>query len=151
MSELRGDTALDTSAIIEYVSGTRLGNVLRDYIETLHDDETVTISIFTLGEAFYILCRFKGPAFAAQKLDELMTSVFNLSNSTELALQTGKIKCERAISLVDCSCFALAKLTNAKAVFAFREGEIIREMRRKPFDLEIVFLEDLSQGSGSKK
>ncbi len=150
LSELRGNTALDSSAIIEYIAGTRVGDVLRNYFETIGRDETVAISLFALSESFYILCRLKGPTFAKEALDEL-TSYVEVSSSTQIALQAGRIKCERSISLVDCSCLAVAKLTNARAVFATREEEIIREMKRKNFDVEIVFLEDLAQQNGSRR
>ena len=44
--------------------------------------------------------------------------------------------------MADCSCIATAKLANAKAVFARREEELAKEMKRKPFDMEIIFLEE---------
>ncbi len=150
MSELRGNTALDSSAIIEYIAGTRVGDVLRNYFETLGRDETVAISLFALSESFYILCRLKGPTFAEVELGEL-TSYVEVSSSAQVALLAGRIKCERSISLVDCSCLAVAKLTNGRAVFATREKKIIREMRKKNLDVEIVFLEDLTQQNGSRR
>jgi hypothetical protein len=34
-------------------------------------------------------------------------------------------------------------MTKAKAVFAKREKELVKEMERKPFSVEIIFLQDL--------
>ena len=151
LSELRGSTVLDSSALIEYLSGTRIGNILRTYFETLTTKESVGASLFALAETFYVLCRLKGPKFAGEKLNEILDSaVINVSNSTDLAIQTGKLKCERAISLSDCSCLAAAKLVKGKAVFAFRENELTREMRKKPFGVEILFLEDLTASSSKR-
>jgi len=68
--------------------------------------------------------------------------VLEVCNSSELAVETGRIKCERAISIAGCSCIATGKLANTKVVFAIKEEELTREMERKPFDVEIVFLEE---------
>jgi hypothetical protein len=38
---------------------------------------------------------------------------------------------------------ATARLTKASAVFAFREKELLREMGKKPFGVNVVFLEDV--------
>jgi len=34
-------------------------------------------------------------------------------------------------------------MTNAKAVFAKMEKELVKEMEKKPFNVEIIFLQDL--------
>jgi hypothetical protein len=65
--------------------------------------------------------------------------------STELAIKTGRMKCERAISLADCSCLATAKEMNAYPVFATREIQLGREMKRKPFEVDPIFLQDIQQ------
>jgi hypothetical protein len=38
---------------------------------------------------------------------------------------------------------ATAKETGARPVFASREAELTREMNRKPFDVDVIFLEDM--------
>lgn len=78
-----------------------------------------------------------------KKINSILRSqVLKICSTTELAIETGRIKCERAISLADCGCIATAKLTRAKAVFARKEEELLREMERRPFDVEIVFLKE---------
>lgn len=141
---LRGSTTLDTSAVVEYLTGTEMGKVLKNYFDRLKREERVFCSIYVVSEIFYVLCRLRGPDFAKVKVGEMLRSgVFEVCSSTEMALEAGGLKCERAISLADCSCVATAKMTGSRAVFAKRERELAREMERKPFGVETVFLEDL--------
>lgn len=143
MRGLRGNIALDSSALIEYLMGTKAGETIKEYFETLKPEETANCSILAISEIFYILCRLKGVAFAEEKIDDMIKSqVLRIYNTTELAIETGKIKCERAVSIADCSCIATGKLSNAKAVFARKEKELIKEIERKPFDVEIIFLKE---------
>ena len=143
MRNLRGNTSLDTSALIEYLMGTKAGEVIKRYFETLKPEETTHCSLLAISEIFYILCRLKGVAFAEDKINRMLKSqALRVCNTTHLAAEAGKIKCERAMSLADCSCIAVAKLVDAKAVFARKERDFVREMERKPFDTEIVFLEE---------
>ena len=123
--------------------GTKAGETIREYFETLEPGETSNCSILAISEIFYVLCRLRGATFAENKMNDMLRSqVLRIYNTTELAIETGKIKCERAISLADCSCIATAKLADAKAVFARKEEELTTEMERKPFDVEIIFLEE---------
>ena len=145
MSELRGNTALDSSALIEYLTASPLGSILKEYFESLTLDETVGISILSVAETFYVLCRKHGQKFASERMAEILSSrVIDILNSVELAIETGKLKCKMAISVADCSCLATAKLAKAKAIFAFRENELLREIKRGSLDdAGIVFLEDM--------
>lgn len=142
MKGLKGNTALDTSALIEFLTGTKAGEIIKTYFKTLKPEETTNCSIFIISEVFYVLCRLKGTEFAEEKVNDMLKSkTLQVYNTTDVAIQTGKIKCERAMSLADCSCIAAAKLANAKAVFARKEKELAREMKRKPFTVEITFLQ----------
>jgi len=142
LKTLRGNTALDTSALIEFLTGTKVGEIIKTYFKTIKPEETANCSILTISEIFYILCRLEGPTFAEDKVNDILKSqILQVYNTTDLAIQTGKIKCKRAISLADCSCIATAKLANAKAVFARKEEELVREMKTKPFDVSITFLQ----------
>ena len=140
---MTGNTAFDSSTLIEYLMGTKAGETIREYFETLEPEETSNCSLLAISEIFYVLCRLRGATFAENKMNDMLRSqVLRIYNTTELAIETGKIKCERAISLADCSCIATAKLADAKAVFARKEEELTTEMERKPFDVEIIFLEE---------
>jgi predicted nucleic acid-binding protein len=124
--------------------GTKTGEVLKGYFETLRPEEKVSCSLITISEVFYILCRLRGAKFAEEKINDMLASrVLDICDSIEIAVRTGKIKCERNISLADCSCLAVAEMTKAKAVFAKREKELVKEIEKKPFNVEIIFLQDL--------
>jgi len=143
---LRGNLALDSSVLIEYLMGTKTGEILREYFETLKPEEKVGCSLLTISEVFYVLCRLRGARFAEEKINDMLASrVLDIYGSTEVAIRAGKIKCERNISLADCSCIAVAEMTNAKAVFAEREKELVKEMERKPFNVEIIFLRNIEK------
>jgi len=58
-------------------------------------------------------------------------------------MAAGAYKCGRTISLADCYVIAIAELQHATAVFARHENGLDEEIRRKPFDVSILFLEDL--------
>jgi len=51
-----------------------------------------------------------------------------------------KYKRYRAISLPDALVLSLANRVNVPALFARREKEIISEMKKKPFNVQILFL-----------
>jgi len=55
--------------------------------------------------------------------------------------QAAEIKCERALALGDCYTLANAKVTASIALFAFREEDLDREIKRKPFDVDVEFVE----------
>ena len=74
----------------------------------------------------------------------LLRSISNLviDYSEDIIDQSGSLKCNRAISLADCMCIALATKYNCSALFARKEQEIDRELRRKQFDAPLVFLSE---------
>jgi hypothetical protein len=124
--------------------GTKTGEILKRYFETLRPEEKVSCSLITISEVFYVLCRLKGAKFAEDKINDILASnVLDICDSAEIAVRTGKIKCLRSIPLADCSCVAVAEMTKAKAVSAKREKELVKEMEKKPFNVEIIFLQDL--------
>lgn len=141
MMVLRGNATLDTGVIVEYMMGTEIGGVIKEYFETLRPEEKVYCSLYAVSEIFYVLCRLKGLAYALEKVNAMLSSqVIEVDNSEGMALETGRLRCERAISIGDCSCIATAKVTASRAVFVQRERELVNEMARKPFDTEILFI-----------
>lgn len=136
---------LDTSAIIEYLTGTELGSIIKEYFETLKAQEKVHCSLYSISEIFYVLCRLKGLKYAVEKINAMLNSqVIEINNTEEMALEAGKLKCDRAISIGDCSCIATAKITKSRPVFSQGEKELVNEMKRKPFAVEILFLAELN-------
>jgi len=53
-----------------------------------------------------------------------------------------KYKCEHSISLPDALILSLAKYLDCSALFSRREREILDNILKKGFDVEILFLED---------
>jgi predicted nucleic acid-binding protein len=99
---------------------------------------------FNLSEAEYILCRILGRTLAKSKVDNLVRSNYiNLTDAAKLYAIAAEIKCERPLALGDCYTIANAKVTSSIALFAFQEEELNREIKRKPFDVEIRFIEGL--------
>jgi predicted nucleic acid-binding protein len=85
-----------------------------------------------------------GRTQARSKVDNLVRSNYiNLTDAGRLYANAAEIKCERALALGDCYTIANAKVTGSTALFAFREEELNREIKRKPFDVEIEFIEGL--------
>jgi len=143
---LRGNITLDTSALIEFLTGTKLGRIVKEYFETLKPEEKVYCSLYAVSEIFYVLCRLKGPEYAAEKVGEILSSqVVEVEGTEEMAFETGRLKCERSISIGDCSCIVTAKITGSIAVFAQSEKEILKEMKRTPFPAKILFLSDTNK------
>jgi len=138
---LRGNATLDASVIVEYMMGTEIGGVVKEYFETLKPEEKVYCSLYTISEIFYVICRLEGLNHALEKVNAMLSSrVIKVNNTEEMALEAGRLKCERAISIGDCSCIATAKITGSRAVFAQKEKELANEIKRKPFDAEILFI-----------
>jgi len=139
--DLTGRLALDTSALIELVFSTPQGARLRQGLKQgLIEAYTSELSI---AELRYVLCRKLGLAESGDRVEKLLASGYiNVEDLSTLIVDASRHKCERAISLADCFCIALAEKTFSKALFAEREKDLIEEIRRKPFDAEIIFLED---------
>jgi hypothetical protein len=76
-------------------------------------------------------------------VDSLLLSGFlNIQEASKLMESASRIKCERPITLSDCFTLALAKEKKLKALFATRENELVKEMERKTFEVEIEFLKN---------
>jgi uncharacterized protein with PIN domain len=134
--------SLDSGVLIEMLLGTPTGRI---FSGSLLSDSPITAytSHFNLTEAEYVLCRMLGQTQARSKVDNLVRSNYiNLTDAGRLYANAAEIKYERALALGECYTIANAKVTGSTALFAFREEELNREMERKPFDVEIKFIED---------
>ena len=72
--------------------------------------------------------------------------VFDTGVFVELASgsRLGSLVYEALLSLVDCFTLALAERLRLTALFARREEELVREVAARPFEVEVLFLEDLA-------
>ena len=137
--------ALDSSVLIAYFLGEPAGQVAKEEIfATTRKD--LHFSHLALAETFYILCRSKGRGFAAESMETLeRTGYLRPYASTDLDYAAAAYKCERNLPLADCYVLALAKKTRATATFARKESDLATEEQKRPFDVNLLFLQDLQR------
>jgi len=138
---LRGYYAVDGSVLYEVATHSDIGDAFR---EALKSGEVVASTHdLALTEVFYLLCRRIGFDEAKRHVDSLIYSgLMDLVPIAELMETVAKTKCMRPIALADCFTLALAERRHLIALFLNREAELIREMNRAPFDVELKFLID---------
>lgn len=140
--ELKGALAFDASVLIEMVFFSKRGRKLVDLL--IKDIVYAYTTEIALTELKYVLCRRIGREEAQDRVHKLIQSGYvSVVGTSELWEIAAEYKCERAISLADCFTLALAKKLKMPALFAKRERELIEEMERKPFDVKVIFLEDI--------
>lgn len=138
---LVGSLAFDAGVVLELLYSTPHGSKLKEAIK----NESVygNISELCVAEVGYVLCRKLGGEEARVRIRNLLDSgYFLVHEDSELIEHATEYKCKRRLSLADCFTLALAKKIDAPALFAKREAELVKEISREPFDVEILFLED---------
>ncbi|HIH88644.1 TPA: type II toxin-antitoxin system VapC family toxin [Candidatus Bathyarchaeota archaeon] len=139
---LRGMFAVDTGPIFEMVQRSRDGDRLFDAV--VNGSITVVTHELAITELKYILCRGVGPDEARQRVAQLLNSGFiEVEQTVNLMDEASMYKCHRSLALPDCFTLALSKSWGLPALFGNLERELITEMNREPFDVEIVFFSDL--------
>ena len=142
--------SIDSGVVLAYMLGEDLGKVARD--EILSPERRAYCSRVAASELFYILCRRRGERFARGAAEALLKSGRpSVVSSDEVDMEAGAYKCARSISLADCYVLAVAKVFKAAVVFAKREDDLDREAGRKPFDVELLFLEDFVKESKGRR
>jgi len=140
--DLNGKLAIDASALIELISCEIRGQKLRQALE--NDLVEAWITELALTELRYILCRRIGWPESSESVNKLLESgYFRVEDTQRLINQAPKLKCNRAISLPDCFTIALAKEIGGSALFAKREQDLTLEMKREPFDIGVLFLDQI--------
>lgn len=129
---------LDTSVLIEIAYATKIGEKAVKLIE----ERLAYTTELAITEMFYIICRKIGPDNAKEKIENLLNSGY-LSILHVDPLSPGRVKCRRAISLADSYIIALAEKIKGIALFARKEKELVNEIKKKKFDVEILFLEEI--------
>lgn len=133
--------AIDSSVLIAFFLGEPAGRKAKDEIFA-NPRKEAHCSHLALAETFYILCRRKTRAFATEALETLeRTGYVKTHTSTGLDYAAAAYKCERKLSLADCYVLAIAKEIKGAAAFAIRELELEKEQQRKPFDVDVLFLQ----------
>ena len=146
---LSGTVSLDSSVLIELLSGTAASRPLQEAIE--NDRISPHTTYLAVSESEYILCRELGEENARQKLDSLIQSrTIEIVEDSFLLHDAARVKCGRAIALGDCYTIALAQKLKGTALFARPEEDLDRERRRKPFPVTIAFLQSERKSPGHK-
>ena len=140
---LPGELSIDSGIVLAYYLGEKLGALVRTEIFE-SEGKSLYHSRVCIAEFFYVLCRRRGQKIAADYTRSYLSAGYSALADSELVDMTaGTYKCERAISLADCYVIAVAKLQEASALFARHQTDLDREIKRKPFDVPILFIEDL--------
>jgi predicted nucleic acid-binding protein len=139
--DLKGKLAIDASALIELIYCEAPGQKLKQALEgDLVEAWTTELAI---AELRYILCRKLAWHESSERVNKLLASGYiKIENTLPLINEASKTKCKRAISLPDCFTLALAQKIVGSALFARKEQDLTNEIRRKPFEVNILFLEE---------
>lgn len=143
-SKLPDRLSIDSGVILAYYLGEKIGAVARSEIFE-RAEKTIYHNRLCVAELFYVLCRRRGIKAATDYSHAYLDAGHSiLGDSEEIDIAAGAYKCERAISLEDCYVIATAKTQTASAVFARHERDLDAEIKRKRFDVQVLFLEDLT-------
>jgi predicted nucleic acid-binding protein len=142
--DLKGKLAVDASALIELVYCEALGQKLKQALK--NDSVEAWTTELALTELRYILCRKLGWSESSKRVNKLLESgYFKVEDTMKLINEASKLKCCRAVSLPDCFTIALAQEINGNALFARKEQDLTAEMHRKPFDINVLFLDNQAE------
>ncbi len=139
---LRGDIIFDTSILIEIIAGTDTGK----RIASLLKEEVIRAFTTELNiiELRYVLCRKAGWEKASEIVDNLIRSGYiKIISTREISERAALLKCQRALSLIDCFTIAAGETTKRKVMFARKEKELENELKRKQFQTTIIFAADI--------
>lgn len=138
---MKGYYAIDAGALYEMAANSDNGVTLREAIK--RGDVVASTHELALTEVLYLICRRIGFEKAKHRVDILILSgLIALEPTAELMETAARIKCARPIALADCYTLALAENRHLVALFAEKEAELVREMERAPFDVEMEFLSE---------
>jgi len=138
---LKGSYAIDGGAIYEMATRSDVGGMLREAMKS--GDVVAHTHELAITEVLYLLCRRIGFDKAKSHVDNLILSgLVDLEPTADLMETAGRLKCQYPIALADCYTLALAERHHLAALFRERETELVREMKRIPFEVVLVFLSD---------
>ncbi|MDE1858601.1 MAG: PIN domain-containing protein [Thaumarchaeota archaeon] len=141
----------DTGVLVEIVNGSRLGHGLKPRLES--GSLVPHLTDLNLFELSYLVCRRSGEAKAAEVIGSVRKAgYFEIHGNREFLEAAAKLKCGRALSVVDCVTIAAGESLGMPVLFATRERELDAELKARPFSVELRFLTDSEPGpSGPAK
>ncbi|MHA1648940.1 MAG: PIN domain-containing protein [Candidatus Helarchaeota archaeon] len=127
--------ALDSSILIQYF-------YLKDKKTKFLITNGIT-NLVALSECYYIICRKEGNEVSMNYIDEL-SSLVKIIPSEQIIKIAGQFKCKFPIALADCWTLATAFVLDTKAIFAFKEKELIDNLNDILKEVKIEFFENLN-------
>ncbi len=132
--------ANDSSCLIALQADEKLAKRIN---QNLVENWDAYCSEMAILELHYVLCRNSNLKTAQKKVEAFVNSnVIEIIPVRELLKEASRQKCERAIAIADCLTIALAKNINGKAIFYRKETELKNAIKKKPFEVELIFLSE---------
>ncbi len=141
-NDLHGDIVFDTGPSMEMLMGSPSGSFVRSKLA----DGTIRAILgeMNIGELRYLICRNSGWKKSVQIVEDLLaTGYFTVVPVADYLMAASELKCERTLSLVDCITLSIGAAFKAPTLFADFEEELVKEMKKKPFKQEIIFLNEI--------
>ena len=132
----------DTGPLLEIVSGSSLGSYAKKLLES--DAVRAYASELNFGELSYLICRKSGKQESERVLRNLRESgYFQILSFAEYSDEATEMKCSRSLAFPDCFALSLGESLKIRVLFATRERELVKEIKKKAFETEILFLDEL--------
>jgi hypothetical protein len=135
------NVVIDGGVVIELLLSGKESDILNSII----NEEIIPLAtILAIIEAEYILCRKIGKDKAYKKINNLLNSQYiEVIPLDKFSRDISMLKCFNPIAVPDCATIALATKNKIPALFAKRESELLKQLEKRIFEIEIFFLEDL--------
>jgi predicted nucleic acid-binding protein len=136
-----GNIVFDTGSLLVIASGSALGAYIKELLQSN------AVRAFTnelhLGELRYLICRKSGEPESEEALKNLVDSgYFTISSVGEFINQAANMKCSRSLVFPDCFALSVGESLSIPVLFATREDELLKEIKKKAFKTEILILDD---------
>jgi predicted nucleic acid-binding protein len=136
---IKSGVVLDTGILIEYLTGSILGQEIDTLIVSNPEVESIIITDLTITELYYINCRLRSTSDSKILLND-MIKAFTISDTKDLRMIAGDIKCDRKISLADCYSIAAAEFHQIPVIFKY-ERELEREIKKRKFSINLIMVD----------
>jgi predicted nucleic acid-binding protein len=137
--EPNGSMVFDTGILVEIIRGSKPAVELKSRLESgTLTPHTTDLNLFELG---YLTCRREGWTKAKSVVESIRESgYFEVHEVQEFLWDAARMKCDRAISIVDCITISLGDALSIPILFARHEKELDDELKKRPFRVELRFL-----------
>ena len=142
-SEPSGSIVYDTGPLVEIISGSDLGAYAKKLLQS--NAVRAYVNELNLGELKYLVCRKLGEEKSKEAVENLVESGFlTVSTVGDFISEAVVMKCNRSLAFADCFSLSMGESMAIPVLFATRETELVKEIKRKAFATKILFLDDLA-------